>query len=130
MKRSFRFQQNPAGINQMLMVEPESVYFLYQPPPLFSRPRGVCTEQTFMVLHSQAFVLNGDFRQAYEQALAQGGVSACIQLYLQNQAFACQWSSRRDPWKTAAELRSAQVIPLPMSADTPMRKVGPQALAA
>lgn len=101
-----RFQPNPAGLNEVLVIHPGSLYFTYQPSPLFYRPGYAESDQTLMILGSQCFALNGDFRYEYEMALAHGGIEACVQLYLNWQPYhACRWTSAQDPWSLISNIQ-------------------------
>jgi hypothetical protein len=97
------FQQNPAGLNQVLTVVPGHIALSYAPTCPWARGAAANEGQTMLILAGQSYVLQGDFRAAYEEALASGGITACVQLYLDlKPLFGGPWSSPFDPWQMIA----------------------------
>jgi len=52
---------------------------------------GDSEEETALCVAGQYFILNGDFRDAYAP-LADDGLKACLQFFIDNAAFASKWS--------------------------------------
>lgn len=100
MNDALRFQQNPAGINQVLTVLPGHLSINFNPQPVCRHPSMSGSSETVLILAGHCFSLLGDFRDFYEHTLAIGGVEACLQLYLDLKPLhggSC--SSPRDPWQ-------------------------------
>ncbi len=97
------FQQNPAGINQVLTVIPGCISLNFNPTPVCRHPSLSGSSETVLILAGHCYSLLGDFRAAYEQTLAIGGVKECVQFYLDlKPAHGGPCTSKRDPWEMLA----------------------------
>jgi hypothetical protein len=64
-----------------------------------------------LILAVQSYVLVGDFRVAYEEALAIGGITACVQLYLDlKPVLGGPCSFPLNPWQMIAEAYTAVLL--------------------
>lgn len=103
MKTTLHFQQNPAGINQVLTILPGQVSVNFNPTAAWLQMSDSDLSETILILAGQGFTLQGDFRRHYEEALAAGGIEACVQFYLNAKPrFGGRWSSPQDPWQMTA----------------------------
>lgn len=113
-----RFQQNPAGLNQVLTILPGHISVNFNPRSVWQNASGSDLGETVLILAGHAFILRGDFRPQYEHAAACDEHEACVRLYLDLKPhFGGQWSSPEDPVRMCAiaednarrELRAATV---------------------
>ncbi len=98
-----RFQQNPAGLNQVLTILPGHISVNFNPKPVWQRASDPDLGETVLILAGHGFILRGDFRLHYEHAATCGGHEACVRLYLDMKPnFDGQWSSPEDPMRMLA----------------------------
>lgn len=86
------------GQNEVWKIE-KGFYFSYNANPgggigIFSADEG--SDETAMVIGGLFYILNGDFREQYQEAFKQGGKQACVDYYNSMQEkFGSSWTTEK-----------------------------------
>lgn len=97
-----KFESNPYGTNEILTVD-EDVYISYNARPgggfsMFESDNG--GSETAIVIDGKFYILNGDYRERYEAAIAQGGMPDVLKIYASEaEDNGSSWTTASDPIK-------------------------------